>query len=217
MTVAAGHPGPWRLALVVLASALVIGLAGLLLRATAPLPGAATSGIPSLQDGLEPPSIIVLPFENLGELAEAAVSEALSISPNYADGYGLMALIKNALGDSQAAIELIEKGMRLNPYYTWDYPYNLGRAYYALGRTDAAITALEDARNRNGSALPVRLYLAASYVQAGRLGDAEWEVQEILVLNPFESIALQHVTHPVGDREGMRSFVADLRAAGLPE
>ena len=129
----------------------------------------------------------------------------------------LMTLIKNALGDSQAAIELIEKGMRLNPYYTWDYPYNLGRAYYALGRTDAAITALEDARNRNGSALPVRLYLAASYVQAGRLGDAEWEVQEILVLNPFESIALQHVTHPVGDREGMRSFVADLRAAGLPE
>lgn len=67
MTVAAGHPGPWRLALVVLASALVIGLAGLLLRATAPLPGAATSGIPSLQDGLEPPSIMVLPFENLGE------------------------------------------------------------------------------------------------------------------------------------------------------
>jgi hypothetical protein len=68
VTVAAGHPGLWRLALVVLASALVIGLAGLFLRATSPLPGDDTSGIPSLQDGREPPSIIVLPFENLGEV-----------------------------------------------------------------------------------------------------------------------------------------------------
>lgn len=151
------------------------------------------------------------------ELAEAAVSQGLSIAPNYADGYGLLALIKNALGESQTAIGLIEKGMRLNPYYTWDYPYNLGRAYYALGRIDAAITALEDARNRNGGALPVRLHLAASYVQADRLGDAEWEVQEILALNPAETISLLQLTHPIRDPEGMRAFVADLRAAGLPE
>ena len=63
-----------------------------------------------------------------------------------------------------------------------------------IGRIDAAITALEDARNRNGNALPVRLHLAASYVQADRLGDAEWEVQEILVLNPSETISLQQLS-----------------------
>jgi len=63
-----------------------------------------------------------------------------------------------------------------------------------IGRIDAAITALEDARNRNGNALPVRLHLAASYVQADRLGDAEWEVKEILVLNPSETISLQQLS-----------------------
>ena len=79
--------------------------------------------------------------------AEAAARDALQVAPSYADGYGLLAFIKNALGQPQAAIELIERGMRLNPYYTWDYPYNLGRAYYMLGRIGEAIKVLEDSRH----------------------------------------------------------------------
>ena len=151
------------------------------------------------------------------EAAESAVAQAVAIAPNYADGYGLLALIKNALGESDLAIALIEKGMRLNPYFTWDYPYNLGRAYYTLGRIDEAITALEDARSRNPNAMPVRLYLAASYVRAGRLGDAQWEVEEIQALSPAETISLLKSTHPIKDPKVMDTFAADLRAAGLPE
>ena len=79
---------------------------------------------------------------------ESAVAQAVAIAPNCADGYGLLALIKNALGEADLAIALIEKGMRLNPYFTWDYPNNLGRAYDTLGRIDEAVTALEDARSR---------------------------------------------------------------------
>ncbi len=151
------------------------------------------------------------------EAAESAVAQAVAIAPNFADGYGLLALIKNALSESDLAIALIEKGMRLNPYFTWDYPYNLGRAYYTLGRIDEAITALEDARSRNPNAIPVRLHLAASYVRAGRLGDAQWEVEEIQALSPAETISLLKSTHPINDPKVMDTFAADLRAAGLPE
>jgi tetratricopeptide (TPR) repeat protein len=151
------------------------------------------------------------------EKADAAVSSALSIAPNYADGYGLSALIKNALGDPKQAIALIERGITLNPYYTWDYPYNLGRAYYTLGRYDEAIEVLEEARGRNENAVPVRLHLAASYAAAGRQDDAEWEAQEIQVLSPTDTISHFKVAHPIRDVDLMESLVRDLRTAGLPE
>ena len=151
------------------------------------------------------------------DAAESAVHEALRVAPNYADGYGLLALIKNALGDAEPAIELIRKGMQLNPFYTWDYPYNLGRAYYTLGRNEEAIELLEEARARNENAVPIRLHLAASYARAGRIDDAEWEVQEIQTLSPTETVAQFRNTHPVKDPDLMRMLVEDLRKAGLPE
>lgn len=151
------------------------------------------------------------------KLAEAAATQAIEMAPNYADGYGLLALIKNALGDPESAITLIDRGMQLNPYYTWDYPYNLGRAYYTLGRIDEAIAALEEAKTRNENAVPIRLHLAASYVRAGRLDDAEWEVQEIQVLSPTDTISRQKAAHPIQDDALMKAFVDDLRTAGLPE
>ena len=151
------------------------------------------------------------------ELAEKAVARALEIAPNFADGYGLLALIKNSLGEAQTAVELVEKGMQLNPFYTWDYPYNLGRAYYTLGQTEQAITALEAAKTRNPNVVPVRLHLAASYVRAGRLGDAEWEVEEIRTISPDETLGHVARTHPTSDKQALEVLLDELRAAGLPE
>lgn len=151
------------------------------------------------------------------ELAASAVTKAIEIAPNYADGYALLALIKNGLGEFESAIELIRRGKELNPYYTWDYPYNLGRAYYYLGDIDKAIIALEEARSRNENALPVRLYLAASYVRAGRQEDAEWEAQEIQILSPTDTVTQQRNTGPITNKEILNIFLEDLRKAGLPE
>lgn len=154
-----------------------------------------------------------------GEYAEAEVAAeaALSVAPNYADGHGLLALTKNARGDAESAVALIEKGMQLNPYYTWDYPYNLGRALYTLGRFDLAIEALEEARERNEHVISTRIFLTASYVRAGRLDDAEWETEEIQVLNPAETISHLRDTVPIESPELLEQLITDLRAAGLPE
>jgi len=151
------------------------------------------------------------------DLAEAAVEDAIKVAPNYADAYGLLALIKNSLGDGESAAALIEKGMKLNPYYTWDYPYNLGRAFYTQGRLAEAIEALEEAKQRNENVVPIRLHLAASYVRAGRLDDAEWEVEEIQILNPADTLSHLRATFPMRDPQLLNNLLDDLRAAGLPE
>lgn len=149
--------------------------------------------------------------------AQAAVSEALQIAPNYADGYGLLALIQNNMDDAESAIANIRKGMALNPHYTWDYPYNLGRAYYILGHYDKAAELLEAAKARNPNALPIRRMLAASYVRTGREDDAEWEVEEIQTLSPQETLSHLKKTRINIHTESFQRVLEDLRQAGLPD
>jgi len=149
--------------------------------------------------------------------AKNAVAQAILIAPNYADGYGLLALINNNLGHSKKSIELITKGMRLNPYYTWDYLFNLGHAYYMLGESDSAIKVLEKAQERNENAIPVKLYLAASYVKAKRQDDAEWVVEQLLTLSPALTITHTAKTIPIVNPKLKNMLLEDLRLAGIPE
>jgi adenylate cyclase len=149
--------------------------------------------------------------------AEKAVVQAINIAPNYADGYGLLALIKLYLGQPEQAIEINAKGMRLNPYYTFHYLYTLGSAYYMLGDYDAAITTLEKAHERNVNAVQVKLLLAASYVKVGRQDDAEWMAQQLQMLSPAATIKGIDKTIPMANPEFKRAILDDLRKAGLPE
>jgi TolB-like protein/DNA-binding winged helix-turn-helix (wHTH) protein/Tfp pilus assembly protein PilF len=156
-------------------------------------------------------------FRKEYDKAASAVEQAIAIAPNYADGYGLLALINNRLGNGDRAIELIKKGMKLNPHYSWDYPYNLGRGYYTRGDYRMAITPLKEALNRNEFAVMPRLFLTASYSALGMQEEAEWEVQQVLNTNP--AISLSHLQKfiPIDNDTVMQTYLAHLRKAGLPD
>lgn len=149
--------------------------------------------------------------------AEKAVNRALRIAPNYADGYGLLALIKMHIGKPARAIEINNKAKRLNPYYTWQYLYTQGASYYMTGDISAAIKALEEATIRNQNALMVKLYLAASYIRAGRQNDAEWMIDEITVIRPQTTLAGLKKSSGLAKIEIKNMFINDLQKAGLEE
>ena len=151
------------------------------------------------------------------EQAEQAVSEAITIAPNYADGYGLLALIKVHLGQAEQAVEINTRAMRLNPYYTWNYLYTLGSAYYMLGDYQAAVITLEQAQARNENAVHVKLFLAASYLMANRPDDAKWSVEQLRILSPTATISEIEKTIPIANPEVRHAFLENLRKAGLPE
>jgi len=151
------------------------------------------------------------------KLAEQAAMDAIRVAPNYADAYGLLALINNFHGDPNKALAYAQKGMKLNPYYTWDYLFNAGLSHYLLGDYPQAIAYLEKAQARNENAIPVKLYLAAAYVRAGRQDDAEWTIEQLRILNP--TTTLKHLSDAVSysDTKLSDAVFNDLRKAGLPE
>ena len=150
------------------------------------------------------------------EAAVIAAKKSIEISPNYADGYGLLALIYNHQGNAGGAIESINRGMDLNPYYTFDYPYNLGRAQYLAGKYEDAIDSLNQALEKNQSGVNPRVFLIASYVRLGLIDDAEWEVEQLRMQSP--EITISHLRRTsVQTVELMDQLALELRQAGLPE
>jgi adenylate cyclase len=156
-------------------------------------------------------------YRNQFDAAVKALERAVSLSPSYADGYALLALIKNNLGHAEDAIRLIEKGMDLNPFYSWDYLYNLGRAHYALGHYERAVQYLQQALERNEIPGQPRLFLLASYVQLGQQDDAEWEVVQLEISHPEFTLSHLQQVLPITDTELRDKLVSDLRSAGLAE
>jgi adenylate cyclase len=151
------------------------------------------------------------------DAALEAAKRAVELAPSYGDGYGLLALVSNWMGESESAIRYAREGIALNPNFTWDYPYNIGRAKYQLGEHEEAERYLLDALKRNPAALPAQLYLIANYASAGNLEDAEWQVMQLGVTNP--EVTVSHVAeyYPFGSQTLRDAMLGDLKTAGLPE
>jgi serine/threonine protein kinase/Tfp pilus assembly protein PilF len=171
-------------------------------------------------DGSNPQVYWALGYVHMRRLeidkANAAIGRAIEIAPNYADGYAMLAVINNIQGKPIEAIKNVQKAMQINPYYTFEYPYNLGRAYYVAGNYSEAIPSLLEALDRNGTDYRPRLYLIASYVRLGQMDDAKWELDQILTQNPDISISYITRVHP-DNKESLGKLVNDIRQAGLPE
>ena len=149
--------------------------------------------------------------------AAAAVEQAIALSPNYADGYGLLAFINNWEGKGQSAEKNIKKAMALNPHYTFDYPWNLGLAYYNQGRYRDAIPHFKHALERNETTFLTRLFLAASYINLGQQDDARWEIENLLVHHPDTNLKQIAATIAFEEDERRIRFINEIRKAGVPE
>jgi TolB-like protein/DNA-binding winged helix-turn-helix (wHTH) protein/tetratricopeptide (TPR) repeat protein len=149
--------------------------------------------------------------------AEAAAKQSVALSPNYADGYALLANIANWRGKATDSVNYIKRATALNPYHTFQYPSTLGLAYYNLGRYEEASTTLREALDRNESALNPRLFLAAAYVRLDLMEEATWEIEQISANRPDVTLQSLSTILPYENKKHMDALLEDLRKAGLPE
>ena len=149
------------------------------------------------------------------DLAIEAAKKAIELDPNYPDGYTLLSSAYFFSGYPEKSLPLDRKAMRLNPAASFLYYMHLGRAHYIQGRYAQAIEALQEAAYRNNNFIPNHLWLAATYGQMGELDDAEWEMEQVLTLNPEFSLDYWLDTRPYKKPLYKDKLYDGLRKAGF--
>ncbi len=149
--------------------------------------------------------------------AIAEYERAIAQDPNFALGYMGLGWALHYVRRSEEAIELINRGMRLDPHYPDNRLHWLAQAYFQLGRYEEAIDLLKRRLIRKPDTDISRVLLAASYGHLGRKEEAKAEWVEALRVNPNYSLEHRRKILPYKDPADFEKTVSGLRKAGLPE
>ena len=157
------------------------------------------------------------------EKSLVAAERSVSLAPNHPGtltGYATRLAI---VGRYEEAVRMMEKAMRLDPYYASRKQRYLPRLYYLVGRYEDAITAARKylELNFHRGQVSNRRMLVASLVAAGREAVAHAEAEKLLAHKP-EYSARRNVTGSrfwgyLKDQKVKEQLIAHLRKGGLPE
>ena len=148
----------------------------------------------------------------------------IALVPNYAPAFCQLGMTLICLGQPEAAIPELEKGIRLGPYDTASpSAYSmLSLAHLLLGHVEQAIEFARQARARNPRLYFTHMLLAAALGFKGDLEDARAALAEGIRIRPeFNSLARLHAYATWGNarfralREN--TFDLGLRRAGMPD
>lgn len=151
------------------------------------------------------------------EAALEAARRTIEVHPSYVDGYAALAFIASYSGEFDIGLKALQHATRLNPRSTGVYLSVKGRILFLMKRYAEALSPLEEAVLRNPAFDRIQLILAATYAELGRLDDAQWAVEEMLLINPDITLASERAVNLYRYERDLEHVLGALRKAGVPE
>ena len=145
---------------------------------------------------------------------------AIELNENFALAHGNMAAALAFGGQPEAAIEAVERSIRMSPRdpFNSSYLHFAGIAYFAAERYAEGVAYEEQALRERPNVSPALRCLAACHVGLGQIDKARSAIAEVLRLVPESSVKRDAYGSVAYARESDRErFAAALRKAGLPE
>jgi adenylate cyclase len=150
------------------------------------------------------------------DAAIAAFDRALVLNPNFTDWRFAENLVY--AGEPVQAITAIKRHMRLDPFYVPLAPVWLGVAHYMLKAYSQAVPPLQECVSRAPDLRTGHLWLAATYAQLGKLGEARGEAAEVLRIEPtWSNVGTGTRIYVFRRPEDVEHLLNGLRKAGLPD
>jgi adenylate cyclase len=158
----------------------------------------------------------VLPYKGLHDGAIAEFEQAFALNPNYVDHRYAACL--NLAGEPARALEVLEAGIRLDPFSWVTAAFcQMGLANYLLNRYKEAVRLCGESASRVPDLQTPHLFLAAAYAQLGQLEEAKAEAAQVLRINPGFTIERHKRVWVHKDPKDLEHRLDGLRKAGLPE
>ena len=113
--------------------------------------------------------------------AQSALEKATQIDPSHARAFAALGMALCDQGKFDAAIEPLEKSLRLDSAAAWETRWTLAKAYYQHGQYGEALKMSQEARSgAQGKAPEIALLVAQSLTAVGRYEDAALALREFL-------------------------------------
>ncbi len=147
--------------------------------------------------------------------ALAELERAITLDPNGAEGYAILAETLSRVGRPEEAVGMVEQALRRKPLIADWHLDSIGTAYDLAGRPEEAIAPLKQYLSHYPNILGAHLTLAAVYSEVGKETEARAEAAEVLRLNPQFSLEVHKQRVPIKDPAVLERHLAALRKAGL--
>jgi TolB-like protein len=153
------------------------------------------------------------------EQALVVIRKAKALNPNSVTVLGASGWIHAYLGQFEAALEDIERALRINPLD----PNNgfvrtaLGPTLIGLGRTEEAVTMLEQSYHEAPTYGSTLFILLHAYWQLGRIDEAKRMASELLQVRPDLTLRYTLETTPFKHPPYLQLFRDAHLATGIPE
>ena len=149
------------------------------------------------------------------ENAMAEGERAVALEPGGARSHLTYGMTLIDAGQSEEAIPLLQRAIRLNPLADSNYFLFLGHAYAMTGRFEEAVLEYKKALRRAPDNFFAHLGLTATYIGMGVEQEARGEAAEVLRINPKFSVDAYAKRLPFRDQSAIDKFSYALRKAGL--
>jgi adenylate cyclase len=176
----------------------------------------ATSRAPTLPLVQEALSTVHLFNRQHAEAVETA-RNWITLEPSNAEAYAALAGASHFSGKNKEVVLLIERAMRLNPFYPFYYPHYIGMANFLMRQFEDADALLKRAIGRNPDALWPHVYLTACCGHLENEVEGKIQLAAIQRLNPDFSISLLDRLLPYKRDADAALLVSGLELAGLSE
>jgi len=140
---------------------------------------------------------------------------SIDLSPNFADGYGLLATTLNYAGKPDEADKVMRKAMLLNPKHPAIYKVIYGEILFNKRDFQGAIRNFTEALEMNPESEESRIWLAAAYANVGDIEEARWQLEQVKINGQNLSLSRLEKVIPLKDPEQKEYFINGLYKAGV--
>jgi len=142
--------------------------------------GQAMTLAPGHPDVLYAQGVLRIKQQNFVE-AQSALEKATQVDPNHGRAFAALGMALCDQGKYDAAIAPLEKSLRLDSLGAWETRWALAKAYYQLGRYDAALKMSKDALAGANEREPrIVLLVAQSLTAVGEYEEAARTLREFV-------------------------------------
>ncbi len=117
------------------------------------------------------------------EKAAALFEKAVEVDPENEDGWYMLAMIRNEVGDLEGATDAFRKLVVLNSNHARGW-YNLGLAQIQSGNREAGLLALSRAETADPDSADAAYAAATVYLQDGKIEEAKQAITRALQADP---------------------------------